>query len=90
MAAREHINWDQHYGKAFRVVTTPPQASVSMDGKNIPDEDGRVSIVTPANGESWNDWKEAPSEVVDNFKSNWGNIQKGLADHKYDQIKDHM
>jgi hypothetical protein len=90
MPAREHINWNQHYGKAFRVAVTPKGASVSMDGKNIPDEEGRVSIVTPANGDAWTDWEEAPEHVVNSFKSNWGSIQKTLADHKYGQIKSQM
>jgi hypothetical protein len=86
MAARDHINWDQHYGKSFRVAVTPKGASVSTDGKNIPDEAGRVSIVTPSNKDAWTDWDDAPGEVVEAFKSNWGSIQQGLADHKYSQI----
>lgn len=82
------IDFDKWHGKAFKIVTTPPGKSVvsNTDATPIADAPGRVSIVTPENGDSWN-WPAAPQETVNNFRSNWGNIQGGIGGYKMDQIR---
>lgn len=86
--ANDPIDFDKWHGKAFKIVTTPPGMSVksTTDGTPIADEPGRVSIVTPENGDSWN-WPDAPAETVNNFKKNWGSIQGGIGGYKMDQIR---
>jgi ADP-ribose pyrophosphatase YjhB (NUDIX family)/shikimate kinase len=86
------IEFDKWHGKAFKIVTTPPgksrarSLSGTEDGPPIADEPGRVSIVTPENGDSWN-WPAAPQETINNFRSNWGNIQGGIGGYKMEQIR---
>ena len=80
------LNWDQHYGKTFRVVATPAGHSSDANGKQIPDEPGRFSIVTPENGEAWTDWPDAHPDQINMVKSNWDSFQKNLAGYKRDQI----
>lgn len=82
------IDFDKWHGKAFKIVTTPPGQSVAShtDSTPIPDEPGRVSIVTPENGASWN-WPAAPQETVNNFRQNWSSIQGGIPGYKMDQIR---
>lgn len=89
-----NIDFDKWHGKAFKVVTTPPGKSVASgtDGTPIADEPGRVSIVTPENGDAWN-WPDAPAETVSNFKQNWGQVQKDMSGpygYKMDQIRRSM
>ena len=95
-AARDNTNidFDKWHGKAFKVVTTPPGKSVAShtDGTPIADEPGRVSIVTPENGDARN-WPDAPAETVSNFKQNWGQVQKDMSGpygYKMDQIRRSM
>lgn len=82
-----HIDFDTWHGKAFRVVTTPSGQSVSSTtGEVIPDEPGRVSIVTPENGDAWH-WPDAHPDTIEHFRKNWSEIQTNLADHKRSQIQ---
>jgi hypothetical protein len=78
---RAFIDWDSNYGKCFKVVSTPKGAE---SGGNW-DKD-LISIVTPENGDAWGRWTEVPFNILNNWKSNWKNIQKSLADYKYNQI----
>jgi ADP-ribose pyrophosphatase YjhB (NUDIX family) len=82
------IDFDKWHGKAFKIVTTPPGQSVAShtDSTPIADEPGRVSIVTPENGASWN-WPAAPQETINNFRQNWSSIQGGIGGYKMDQIR---
>ncbi len=72
--SEEPIDFDTWNNKAFKIVQTPPGQSVSFDGKPIPDDPNRWSIVTPENGDSWN-WPEASQSAVDMARNNWHNIQ---------------
>ena len=86
--SNESIDFDKWHGKAFKIVTTPPGKSAAShtDSTPIADEPGRVSIVTPENGDAWN-WPDAPQETIDNFRSNWSDIQGGIGGYKMDQIR---
>ncbi len=83
MSAHEAINWDQHYGKAFRIAKAPREAV------NGPGDDA-WSIVTPENGDSWNEWPDADQKHIDFAKKNWDTIQSGIADYKMGQIRRSM
>lgn len=83
MPASEHINWDQHHGKAFRIAKAPREAV------NGPKDDA-WSIVTPENGDSWRDWPDASPEHIEFAKKNWDTIQPNIADYKMDQIRRSM
>jgi hypothetical protein len=78
---QKYINWNENYGKTFKIVSTPKGAQ--SKGEWNPD---LVSIVTPENGGAWNNWKEVSQDVLNHFKKNWDEIQKSLGDHKYNQI----
>jgi hypothetical protein len=69
------IDWDQHYGTAFKLVHTP--------------DNDTVSIVTPENGDAWN-WTEVSPELRAHWKSNWAIIQRTLYPYKRQQIINHM
>jgi len=85
MAAHEHINWDQHHGKAFRIAKAP------SDAVNGPDNPDIWSIVTPENGEAWTDWPAAPDKHIAQAKENWDSIQKNpQSQYKMDQIRRSM
>ena len=79
---RQFINWDENYGKTFKLVHTP-EGRQSEGSKWTPD---LISVVTPENGNAWNSWKEVPFEILSKWKINWNQIQKSLGQHKYDQI----
>jgi hypothetical protein len=73
-----YIDWDENYGRTFKLVYTPEGRQSGEWSPNL------VSVVTPENGDAWTDWVEL--ENVDSWKENWDNVQKSLADHKYNQI----
>jgi hypothetical protein len=75
---RIYIDWDENYGKTFKLVHTPEGRQSGEWSPNL------VSIVTPENGDAWTDWVEL--ENTDSWKENWDNVQKSLGDHKYNQI----
>jgi len=81
-----HIDFDTWHGKAFRLATTPPGKSVNAEGEPISDERGRVSIVTPENGDAWHHWPDAHPDTVKHFRENWREIQTTLGGHKRGQI----
>lgn len=83
---REHIDFDKWHGKAFRLVTTPPGKSVNAEGEPISDEPGRVSVVTPENGDAWKNWPDAHPDTVRHFRKNWQEIQTTLLPYKRGQI----
>jgi len=81
-----YIQFGKHHGTAFRIVKTPAGMS-TRDGKTIPDEPGRMSIVTPENGDSFN-WPKADKGQVKMMRKNWGKIQKDPGSkYKMDQIR---
>jgi hypothetical protein len=77
---REYIDWDENYGKAFRIVHTPQSA---VDGEWNSD---LISVVTPENGESFYTWEEVPFDTLMSWRENWDEIQRSLGDYKYKQI----
>ena len=83
-------NWDKHYGKAFKLVKTPPGARTNLNGKTLGDEEGTVSLVTPMNGDAWNKWEEADSGTKNNFKKNWGSIWSNTGGYKQRQVLHHI
>ena len=78
---RKYIDWDENYGKTFKIVKTP-EGRQSV-GEWNPD---LISIVTPENTDAWTDWEEISNKILRNWKQNWDDIQKSLGQHKYDQI----
>ncbi|MGA1048581.1 MAG: hypothetical protein ACO3UU_11240 [Minisyncoccia bacterium] len=78
---RLYIDWDENYGNSFKIVHTPEGAQTG--GEWNPD---LISIVTPENTNAWYEWEELPEEKLMGWKENWDTIQKGLGDHKYNQI----
>jgi len=80
-----HIDFDTWHGKAFRLAVTPPGKSANSKGEIISDEPGRVSIVTPENGDAWH-WPDAHPDTVEHFRKNWSEIQTTLGDYKRGQI----
>ena len=84
-----YIQFGKEHGKSFRIVQTPSGMS-TRDGKTIPDAPGRISIVTPENGESFN-WPAADKKQVKMMRKNWGKIQKAPgSQYKMDQIRRSM
>ena len=79
--SHDYIDWDSNYGKTFKVVRTPEGAQT---GEYSP---GLISVVTPENGSAWTSWPEVDPNTLRKWKSNWDEIQRGLGQHKYDQIK---
>jgi len=78
---RNYINWNENYGKTFKIVNTPEGAQSGGEwNPNL------VSIVTPENKNTWSNWKEVSQDILNNFKKNWDEIQKSLGNHKYNQI----
>jgi len=50
---RKYIDWDENYGKTFKIVKTPEgRQSVGEWNPNL------ISIVTPENTDAWTDWEE--------------------------------
>jgi hypothetical protein len=78
---RLYIDWDENYGNSFKIVHTPEGAQTG--GEWNPD---LISIVTAENTNAWYEWEELPEEKLMGWKENWDKIQKGLGDHKYNQI----
>jgi hypothetical protein len=81
-----YIQFGKEHGKSFRIVQTP--SGMSTDGKKtISDQPGRISIVTPENGESFN-WPAADKGQIKMMRKNWGKIQKDpRSQYKMDQIR---
>ena len=76
-----YIDWDENYGKTFKVVKTPEgRQSGGEWNSNL------ISVVTPENGDAWFEWEEVSEDILNNWKDNWNNIQKSLGVHKYNQI----
>ena len=86
----QFIDFDKWHGKAFKIAVTPSGKSSTKDGKVIPDEAGRMSIVTPENGDAWN-WPSASDEQVSTMRTNWDAIQQDAGgQYKMDQIRRSM
>jgi hypothetical protein len=84
-----YIQFGKYHGKAFRIAQTPAGKS-TRGNEVIPDAPGRISIVTPENGEAWN-WPSANKSQVKMMRKNWGQIQKDPSSkYKMDQIRRSM
>jgi len=82
LGEKYYIDWDENYGKSFKLVHTPEGAQSGVEW--TPD---LISIVTPENTNAWYEWEELPVEKLMRWKGNWNDIQKtALAVHKYNQI----
>ena len=89
MSNLSYIQFGKEHGKSFRIVKTPAGMS-TRDGKTIPDAPGRISIVTPENGDSFN-WPKADKGQVKMMRKNWGKIQKDPgSQYKMNQIRRSM
>jgi len=78
---RLYIDWDENYGKSFKIVHTPEGTQSGM--KWNPD---LVSVVTPENESAWYEWEELSPKKLLKWKDRWDEVQKTLGDHKYNQI----
>ena len=56
---RKYIDWDENYGKTFKIVKTP-EGRQSV-GEWNPD---LISIVTPENTDAWTDWEEISNKIL--------------------------
>ena len=84
-----YIQFGKEHGKSFRIVKTPAGMS-TRDGKTIPDAPGRISIVTPENGDSFN-WPKADKGQIKMMRKNWSKIQKDPgSQYKMNQIRRSM
>ena len=89
MSNLSYIQFGKEHGKSFRIVKTPAGMSTS-DGKTIPDAPGRISIVTPENGDSFN-WPKADKGQIKMMRKNWSKIQKDPgSQYKMNQIRRSM
>ena len=75
------LDYDKHHGKAFKWVYTPE------------DQAGTFSLVTPYNGDAWNNWKPVSPEHSKMLRNRWLEHQKAgtlhttfIAPHKVSQI----
>jgi len=77
------LDYDTNHGKSFRWAYTP---------KN---QEGTFSIVTPSNGDAWENWKPVSSEHAEMLRDKWhehkeaGTLRTFVAPHKINQIKHH-
>jgi hypothetical protein len=78
---RLYIDWDENYGKSFKIVHTPEGAQSGMEWN--PD---LVSVVTPENESAWDMWEELSPQKLLKWKDRWDEVQKTLGDYKYNQI----
>ena len=78
---RIYIDWDENYGKSFKIVHTPEGAQSGMEWN--PD---LVSVVTPENTSAWYEWEELSPKKLLKWKDRWDEVQKTLGDYKYNQI----
>jgi hypothetical protein len=84
-----YIQFGKEHGKSFRIVKTPAGMS-TRDGKTIPDAPGRISIVTPENGDSFN-WPKADKGQIKMMRKNWSKIQRDPgSQYKMNQIRRSM
>jgi len=89
MSNLSYIQFGKEHGKSFRIVKTPAGMS-TRDGKTIPDAPGRISIVTPENGDSFN-WPKADKGQTKMMRKNWSKIQKDPgSQYKMNQIRRSM
>ena len=78
---RLYIDWDENYGKSFKIVHTPEGAQSGVEWN--PD---LVSVVTPENTSAWYEWEELSPKKLLKWKDRWDEVQKTLGDYKYNQI----
>jgi hypothetical protein len=80
-----YIDWDENYGKSFKIVHTPEGAQ-----NGVKWDPNMVSVITPENGKAWNIWIELSPKKLLKWKDSWNDIQKSLGAYKYNQIVRNM
>jgi hypothetical protein len=80
-----YIDWDENYGKSFKIVHTPEGAQNGVEWNP-----NMVSVITPENGKAWNMWVELSPKKLLKWKDSWNDIQKSLGVYKYNQIVRNM
>jgi hypothetical protein len=80
-----YIDWDENYGKSFKIVHTPEGAQ-----NGVKWDPNMVSVITPENGEAWDVWIELSPKKLLKWKDSWNDIQKSLGVYKYNQIVRNM
>jgi hypothetical protein len=80
-----YIDWDENYGKSFKIVHTPEGAQ-----NGVKWDPNMVSVITPENGKAWNMWVELSPKKLLKWKDSWSDIQKSLGVYKYNQIVRNM
>jgi len=88
MSNLSYIQFGKEHGKSFRIVKTPSGAARdAKTGEVLPDSPNTWSIVTPANGESFN-WPTAGKPQIKEARRKWGKIQANPeSQYKMDQIR---
>jgi hypothetical protein len=80
------LDYDKNHGKSFRWAKTPKDQ----------DQPATFSIVTPYNGEAWNNWKPVSPKQADMLRDKWhehkeaGTLTDFVAPHKIKQIAKHF
>ena len=78
------LDYDKNHGKSFRWAETPK------------DQPGTFSIVTPSNGDAWNNWKPVSPKQADMLRDKWhehkeaGTLTTFVDPHKIKQIAKHF
>jgi len=80
-----YIDWDENYGKSFKLVHTPEGAQSGVEWNP-----SIISVVTPENKRAWYTWKELSPKKLLKWKENWDDVQKSLGIYKYNQIVRNM
>ena len=77
------LDYDTNHGKSFRWAYTPK------------DQGGTFSIVTPSNGDAWENWKPVSPEHAEMLRDRWHEhkepvtLHTFVAPHKVKQIEQH-
>jgi len=86
MAAKDHLNWDQHYGKTFKWGYVPEGR---WTGPAETPKSERIGLIAKHSAADWDDWEDAidhPS--VQEWKNNWKSRWDTLPKYKKDQLLD--
>jgi hypothetical protein len=85
MAASEHINWDQHYGKSFKWGYVPDE---QWAGPSDTPKNERIGLIAKHTAVDWDDWKDAIDHPeIQKWKENWSTMYHTLPQYKKDQLK---
>jgi hypothetical protein len=76
---REHISWNENYGKTFKIFYTPEDLVISRKAP-------MASIITPESPTAWNNWDELKEYDLRGWREGWDELQKYLPNEKYREI----